>query len=44
YGVFFSAANGKIYDDDDTVDLRYVYNTGTTEGLATVYILYTEME
>ena len=43
-GLFFSAANGKIYTGDDTVDLRYIYNTGTTEGLATVYILYTELE
>lgn len=44
YGVFFSASNGKLYTGDDTIELDYIYNTGTTTGLATVYILYAETE
>ncbi len=43
YGAAFSAANGKLYTDDDTIDLTFVHATGST-GLATVYIVYCELE
>ena len=44
YGSYFSAANGHLYTADDTIDLVYTYNTGTTTGLVTIYIVYCEME
>jgi len=43
-GVFFSASNGKLYTEDDVIELDYIYNTGTTTGLCTVYVLYCELE
>ncbi len=44
YGVYFSGINGKIYTVDDTIDLDYIYNTGTTTGFCTVYILHAAIE
>lgn len=38
------SANGKLYTEDDTIDLAYDYTSDTTQGLATVYIVYAEIE
>lgn len=43
YGTYFSATNGHLYTDDDTIDLTFAVTGGST-GLATVYILYAETE
>lgn len=41
-------ANGKLYTEDDTIDLAYNYTTEdgdtTTKGQVTVYIVYAEIE
>lgn len=46
YGSYFATANGKLYTEDDTIDLTFTHAaTGSpTTGLATVYIVYCELE
>lgn len=48
YGTYFSGANGHLYTEDDTIDLTYNYTSEngdtTTQGLATVYVVYAEIE
>ncbi len=44
YGTYFSGANGHLYTTDDTVDLTYATGDTPTQGLATVYIIYAEVE
>lgn len=44
YGTYFSGANGHLYTEDDTIDLTYATGDTPTQGLATVYIIYCDLE
>lgn len=44
YGAYFSGANGRLYTEDDTVDLVYTGAADVTQGQAVVIITYIDEE
>lgn len=44
YGAYFSGRNGRLYTGDDTIDITYATGDTPTQGLATVYVVYAELE
>lgn len=37
-------ANGKLYTEDDTIDIKYTTGDAAAAGICTVYIVYAEIE